>query len=81
MLALKIDLKNTGTVILTSDAVYCGVNYHQMREPGVIFDTVGWRKSTKRLKHIAEQCDAQVWFGHDGEQFATLVKSPDGYYD
>jgi N-acyl homoserine lactone hydrolase len=81
VLALKIDLKNTGTVILTSDAVYCGINYYQMREPGVIFDTIGWRRSTKRLKHIAAQNNAKVWFGHDGEQFATLKKSPEAYYD
>lgn len=81
VLALKIDLENTGTVILTSDAVYCGINYENNIEPGVIFDTVGWRRSTRYLKKVAEESNAQVWFGHDRKQFNTLIKSPEGYYD
>lgn len=81
ILALKIDLKNTGTVILTSDAVYCGINYENDIEPGVIFDTAGWRRSTRYLKKVAEESNAKVWYGHDRSQFDQLVKSPQGYYD
>jgi len=55
-------------------------NYEQEREPGVIYDTVGWRKSLKYLKKVAGESHAQVWFGHDREQFDTLVKAP-GFYE
>lgn len=81
VLGLKLDLKNTGTVILTSDAIYCRDNFENMREPGVVFDTVGWRKSAKRIKKLACENNAKVWFGHDRSQFDTLMKSSEGFYD
>lgn len=81
VLALKVDLEKTGTVIITSDAVYCSENYEQEREPGVIYDTVGWRRSLKYIKKVAKDSNAQVWFGHDRKQFDTLVKAQGGYYE
>ena len=81
VLALKVDLENTGSVIITSDAVYCTENYENEQEPGVIYDTVGWRRSLKYIKNTARTAHAKVWFGHDRKQFDTLVKSPEGYYD
>lgn len=81
VLALKADLEKTGTVIITSDAVYCTENYELEREPGVVYDTVGWRKSLKYIKKVAKESKAQVWFGHDRKQFDTLVKAPGGFYE
>lgn len=81
VLALKLDLENTGTVILSSDAIYCACNYNEIRLPGVVLDSIGWTKSCRRIKRIAEQTNAQVWFGHDMEQFKTLKTAPDFYYD
>lgn len=81
VLALKVDLENTGSVILTSDAVYCSLNYDELRVPGVVLDSVGWMNSCKRIKRIAKASDAQVWYGHDLEQFSKLKTAPDYYYD
>ena len=81
VLALMIELENTGTIILTSDAVYCSDNYEWERAPGVIYDTIGWRRSLKRIKRLAKEKNAQVWFGHDRKQFDTLKLSPKFYYD
>jgi len=61
--------------------VYCSENYEQEREPGVIYDTVGWRRSLKYIKKVAKDSNAQVWFGHDRKQFDTLVKAQGGYYE
>lgn len=81
VLALMIELENTGTIILTSDAVYCSDNYEWERAPGVIYDTIGWRRSLKRIKRLAKEKNAQVWLGHDRKQFDTLKLSPKFYYD
>ena len=81
MLALKVTLANTGCVILTSDCVYNEDNYEKLRKPGVCYDSVGWIRSAKRIKRIAHQNNAQVWFGHDGRQFASLKTRIGEYYD
>lgn len=80
VLGLKVDLQRTGSVIITSDAVYCSENYEKEREPGVVYDTVGWRRSLRYIKKLEQENQAQVWFGHDRQQFDTLKKSPE-YYD
>lgn len=81
VLGLLIELENTGSVILTSDAVYCADNYNEMRVPGVVLDSVGWAKSCRRIKKLAKEHHAQVWFGHDMEQFNQLKTAPVYYYD
>lgn len=82
MLGLYLELEKTGGVIITSDAVYCEENFGPpMLEPGVVFDTVGWRATTRRIHLLAEQTGSQVWFGHDMKQFKNLVKAPHGCYD
>ncbi len=81
MLGIEVQLANAGAIILSSDALYCRENYEAMREPGVVYDTIGWRRSAKRIHTLATAHNAQVWFGHDLEQFATLTPSTAGYYD
>jgi glyoxylase-like metal-dependent hydrolase (beta-lactamase superfamily II) len=65
-------------VILASDALYCAENL-QGREPGWLVDRAGYLKAAARLRGLA--ADAQVWFGHDPRQFATLRKSDAGWYE
>ena len=81
VLGLKVDLEHSGSVILTSDAVYCADNYNEMRVPGVVLDSVGWARSCKRIKKLARESRAQVWFGHDMSQFRTLKTAPQFFYD
>lgn len=82
MLGLYLELERTGGIIITSDAVYCKENFGPpAREPGVVFDTVGWRATVRRIRLLAKQTCSQVWFGHDSEQFESLIKAPVGYYD
>lgn len=79
VLALKVELEHSGTILITSDAVYCLENYEKEQEPGVIYDTVGWRRSLKYIKKVADMSQAAVWFGHDRKQFDTLKKAPEFY--
>ena len=82
MLGLHVQLKNTGNIIITSDAVYCNENFGEpLKGSGVVYDTVGWRRTAKRIKKLAIETGAQVWFGHDLNQFKSIIKSTEGYYD
>ena len=52
-----------------------------MRLPGVIRDHNGYGETVKRILQIAEEYNAQMWFGHDMAQFNELTKSDEGYYE
>jgi glyoxylase-like metal-dependent hydrolase (beta-lactamase superfamily II) len=81
MLGLHVQLPETGHVLLVSDAIYTAENFGPPeRYPGVVYDTIGWQRTVARIRRMASELDAQVWFGHDAAQFATLVKAPGGCY-
>jgi N-acyl homoserine lactone hydrolase len=78
MLALSVDLPETGRVILASDALYCAENLDGAL-PGFLVDRAGYLDAVARLRMLAK--NAQVWFGHDPRQFATLRTSGEGWYE
>ena len=79
VLALKVDLENTGSVILTSDACFTKGNFENLATPSNLYDGIGWRRSLKKLRRIAKESNATVFYGHDIEQFNTLKKAPECY--
>jgi N-acyl homoserine lactone hydrolase len=82
MLGLLVRLPRTGPVILASDACYCAANYAPaFRRPGAVLDTLGLDRTVRRLHALAERIGAQVWFGHDLAQFATLRHAPEAWYE
>lgn len=82
MLGLQVELREAGSVILTSDAVYQQANFDQPpRLPGVVHDPRGAINTVERIRELARQHNAQVWFGHDPQQFATLRTSTEGWYE
>jgi glyoxylase-like metal-dependent hydrolase (beta-lactamase superfamily II) len=81
MLGLSVRLRETGKVILASDAVYCAENLQQSGMlPGWLEDETGYRATLSRIRHLAN-AGAQVWYGHDPRQFATLRRSTEGWYE
>ncbi|MGD6887187.1 AhlS family quorum-quenching N-acyl homoserine lactonase [Staphylococcus shinii] len=82
MIGLEIESAELGTIILASDAIYTKESMGEtLKPPGILYDSIGWTKSVEKIKRLAEEKDAQIWFGHDGEQFEGLRKSTDGYYE
>ncbi|HEX4077534.1 MAG TPA: N-acyl homoserine lactonase family protein [Rhizomicrobium sp.] len=82
MLALHLRLKELGSVILASDAIYSRANYEPAtRLPGFYIDGKGYKRAVDRIRQIATRHHGQVWFGHDAEQFAAVRKSTEGYYE
>jgi glyoxylase-like metal-dependent hydrolase (beta-lactamase superfamily II) len=81
VLGLMLELERTGAIIITSDAIYCKEAYDHFKAPGCLYDLRGWIKTTNRIHYLANDSNAQVWYGHDMSQFKSLKKSKNGYYD
>ncbi|MEL3962627.1 N-acyl homoserine lactonase family protein [Lysinibacillus endophyticus] len=82
LLGLHLDLPKEGGIILASDAVYTELNYGPPARPtGFVYDTLGYFKAVENIRDYAEKTNSKVWFGHDANQFETLVKSTEGYYE
>jgi glyoxylase-like metal-dependent hydrolase (beta-lactamase superfamily II) len=82
ILALLVELPRSGNVLIASDAIYGSVNVGPpVRPPGVIMDEAGYRKSLDFLLATAKAYNAELWYGHDLEQFETLTKADAGYYE
>ena len=75
LMGMKIELAHSGTVLLTTDAMY----RHETYEPPCIgsqtvWDSGKWRESLEKIRRIATDSEALIFPGHDGEaikQFAT----------
>ena len=80
MLGLSVHLAGTGHIILASDAVYCAENLQGIAEPGWLQDEAGYRRTLNRIRRLAD-AGAQIWYGHDPRQFATLRRSTEGWYE
>lgn len=82
MLALQVALRSQSDVMLVSDACYTAENYGPpARQPGISYDTLGIMRTVQRIKALANDASAEVWFGHDAAQFKTFRKSTEGYYE
>lgn len=82
VLGLLIELEQTGNVLLSSDTVFTAENYGPpIKFPGLVYDSTGYVKAIEKVRSIAAEKNAAVWFGHDKDQFASLIHSPDGFYE
>ncbi|GGI02869.1 AhlS family quorum-quenching N-acyl homoserine lactonase [Mammaliicoccus vitulinus] len=82
MIGLEVETQELGTLILASDAIYTQESMGDiLKPPGILYDSVGWAKSVEKIKRLAKEKNAQIWFGHDGDQFEGFRKSTDGYYE
>ena len=80
-MSMQVDLPDTGTMIFTSDAVYMGDSYGPPAAPAAIVNNLEqWFASVEKLRGIQEQTNAQMVFGHDGQQIHELRTAPEGSY-
>jgi glyoxylase-like metal-dependent hydrolase (beta-lactamase superfamily II) len=82
MLGLLVELPVTGNILLVADAIYTSTNYGPpLRPPSIIYDSIGWARTTEKIRTIAAEKNARVWFGHDEDQLKNLKKSTEGFYE
>ncbi|NLL51907.1 MAG: N-acyl homoserine lactonase family protein [Peptococcaceae bacterium] len=81
MLGLLLELKS-GNKLLVSDAIYTAENVGPpVRQPGICRDLEGWLASMNYILQLAQDLQAEIWYGHDYNQFNSLIKSTEGYYE
>lgn len=82
MLGLQVSLREQANVILASDACYTSENYGPpMKPPGISYDSIGFARTIQRIRALSEHNKAEVWFGHDIQQFESLRKAGEGWYE
>lgn len=80
-LSLQVDLADSGTMIFASDSLYRSESYGPPPiAAGIVYDTVAWFNSVEKIRGIAEQTDATIVFGHDGDQIKDLKTGVGNYY-
>jgi N-acyl homoserine lactone hydrolase len=78
--SLEISLPKSGSILLTADACYLQEQWEGRSLPAVATSLLDAVRSVRRLKRLADRAGSTVVFGHDLEQWGSLLKSPD-YYD
>ncbi|QQK81285.1 N-acyl homoserine lactonase family protein [Salicibibacter cibi] len=82
LIGLQVDMPETGSIILASDAIYNAESYGPpIKPPGIIYDSLGWGRAVEKIRRVAKETNSDVWFGHDADQFSKLTKSTEGYYE
>ena len=82
MLALDVSLDEAGHVILASDAIYTMENFGPPARPaGYPVSAVNAARTVDEIRARAQSLNAQVWCGHDMNQFMTLRTSTQGWYE
>lgn len=82
MLGMKVELPNTGNLLIVADSIYCRQNVEpQISVPGILYDSLGYKRTAKYILDYAKRTNSKILFGHDMEQFNTLKKSHEGFYD
>lgn len=76
IMGLRVDLKNSGTFLICSDALYRSDNlFPEIKTPGLIYDSVGYVRTANFIKRYAKKHSAKIIFGHDSTQFKKLLSS------
>jgi len=79
--ALVVQLEQTGTVILTADAVYQWRNYGPPAvPPGILDSKREWLESVDKLRLMELALGAKLLFGHDADQLSSLTLAPAAYH-
>lgn len=82
MVGMRLDLPNTGSLLIVADAIYFEENVKPtVKVPGILYDSLGYKRTAEFILDYARKNNCKILYGHDMHQFNTLVKSQDGFYD
>ena len=69
--SVKVRLNDTGTVILTQDAVWIKENL-EGHPAGLNYSILDYTNSVNRIKMIRDIENAQIWMGHSMDQYTEM---------
>ena len=76
---MLIQLPDTGSVLLTADAVDNRAQWDRQLPLRVLYSRDDAERSLERLRSLADETHAMVIFGHDSENWSQLRHAPDAY--
>ncbi|HHY68258.1 MAG TPA: N-acyl homoserine lactonase family protein [Alicyclobacillus sp.] len=76
--SVMVETNRSGPVLLTADASYCRENFEE-DVPFAARDSERAAESIRRLRQVAADAGAVVFFGHDPEQAREWRTYPQGY--
>jgi N-acyl homoserine lactone hydrolase len=80
ILGLIVHLKDEGTLIFPSDALYTRENYGPpTKMSGIVYDSVAFRDSIERIRALQKKYDAKIMFSHDLPVFKSFKIAPEYY--
>ncbi len=77
--SLLVKLNESGSVLLSGDAVHLKGNWDARRVPSMNVDKAKSLGSMQRMANVMAQNDAQLWINHDKPQSQTMKHAPDYY--
>lgn len=80
-LAVAVTLPRTGTVLIVGDAAYTRDHWEERALPGLVASTIDAVRSVQKMRRLAAAHGAQVFFGHDMDQWAGEVRQAPAFYD
>jgi len=69
--SVKLQLPETGTVILSGDAIWMEENLEGY-PAGLNYSVLDYTNSVNRLKMMRDIENAKLWFGHSGKQYEAM---------
>lgn len=81
MLGLLVRPEHSAPKLIVSDAAYCRENFYpEPKLPGIVHDPEGYLETIHYLDGVAQEENAEIWYGHDMQTFLDLVRYPDSFY-
>ena len=77
--SLMVRLPGRRPMLFTGDACYAQRGLDLMAMPSAHVDPIKGYRSLERLKALAEQHDAELFFSHDSESYKNYLKAPAWY--
>ena len=77
--SLLVKLPNTGSLLLSGDAVHFKDNWENRRVPDVNFNKEQTVASLQRMAEVLAKENAQLWINHDKAQRDSLKMAPEFY--
>lgn len=75
--AVKVELEDTGTVILAADLAFIQEAYETELQPAFAWDTEHAIRSNRKIRNLERKEDAAVYLAHDREHFDELPTPPE----
>jgi 4-pyridoxolactonase len=77
--SLLVEIDGRRPLLFMADVSYTPAAFAKDQQAGFHWDPVAGVRSIRRIKQIAKEWDAEIFFTHDMDEFKTYKLAPDAY--